>query len=97
MRELEFISVITPDDKELDTLQYIQQLSEYYREKVPETTYKIFSGKNAFEEIRNFMPRDAKTFLVLQKGSRSLNDQVFRKFVANDLIYHGAIPLIILP
>lgn len=95
--ELEFISVITPDDKENDTIKYIRQLSEDYRVKVPNTNYKIFSGKNAFEEIKNYMPRDNKTFLVLQKGSRSLKDQVFRKFVVNDLIYHGAVPLIILP
>ncbi|MGM0391537.1 MAG: universal stress protein [Bacteroidota bacterium] len=97
VQELEFISVITQDDKESDTLKYIKQLSEDYRIKVPNTNYKIFSGKNAFEEIKNFMPGDNKTFLVLQKGTRSLNDQVFRKFVVNDLIYHGTVPLIILP
>ncbi len=97
IQELEFISVVTPDDKENETLKYIKQLSEDYRVKVPKTNYKIFSGKNAFDEIKNFMPWDNKTFLVLQKGTRSLNDQVFRKFVVNDLIYHGAVPLIILP
>lgn len=97
VKELEFISVITPDDKENETLNYVHQLREDYRVKIPNTKYKIFSGKNAFEEIKNFMPRDNKTFLVLQKGSRSLNDQVFRKFIVNDLIYHGSVPLIILP
>lgn len=97
VEELEFISVITPDDKETETLKYIKQLSEEYQHKIPKTNFKIFAGKNAFEEIKNFMPRDNKTFLVLQKGTRSLNNQVFRKFVVNDLIYHGAVPLIILP
>ncbi len=97
VKELEFISVITKDDKESDTLKYIKQLSEDYRVKIPNTNYKTFSGKNAFDEIKNFMPKNNKTFLVLQKGTRSLNDQVFRKFVVNDLIYHGAVPLIILP
>ena len=97
VKELEFISVITPDDNENDTIKHIKQLSEVYRLKIPNTNYKIFSGKNAFEEIKDFMPGDTKTFLVLQKGTRSLNDQVFRKFVVNDLIYHGAVPLIILP
>lgn len=97
VQKLEFISVRTPNDKENDSIKYLEQLSEYYRLKVPNTNYKIFSGKNAFDEIKNFMPGDNKTFLVLQKGTRSLNDQVFRKFVVNDLIYHGAVPLIILP
>lgn len=97
IQALEFISVVTKDDKEKDALNYLSQLSEDYRTKVPDTNYKIFSGKNAFEEIKNHMPRDNKTFLVLQKGTRSLNNQVFRKFVINDLIYHGAVPLIILP
>lgn len=94
--EILFFSVITPDDDDIETLKYLKELNEYYQDRIT-SGLKMYEGKNAFEEIKSLMKGDNRSFLVVQKGSRTINDQVFRKFLINDLVYHGSIPLIILP
>lgn len=94
--ELLFISIITPDDNDVETLKYLQQLTEHYQDRI-KSNFKMYKGKNAFEEIKSLMKGDNRSFLVVQKGSRTINDQVFREFLINDLVYQGSIPLIIFP
>ena len=96
IQEMEFISVITPEDDEIETLKYLKYLTEHYQDNV-KSTFKMFTGENVFKEIKIYVEQGEKPFLVLQKGSRNINDQVFRKFLINDLVYHGNIPMIILP
>jgi hypothetical protein len=57
----------------------------------------IFSGNDAFSEIKNHFTGRSDFILVLQKGSRSFTDKLFRKLMVNELVYEGSIPLIILP
>ncbi len=96
IKEVEFISVITPEENEITTLKYLKELTENYGDNV-HCSFRMFTGENVFKEIKNYIDQAEKPFLVVQKGSRSINDQVFRKFLINDLVYHGNIPMIILP
>lgn len=96
VNEVLFISVITSDDDDIETLKNLQEIHEYYKGRIT-SGFRIFEGKLAFEKIKSFMKGDNRSFLVVQKGSRAINDQVFRKFLINDLVYHGSIPLVILP
>ncbi|QED37350.1 universal stress protein [Antarcticibacterium arcticum] len=96
IKQVEFISIITPDDNEITSLTYLKELTEHYRDDAP-CSFRMFAGEDVFKEIKTFMDKEEKPFLVVQKGSRTINDQVFRKFLINDLVYHGNIPMIILP
>ncbi len=96
IKEISFFSIITPDDDDIEALKYLIELNEYYQDRIT-SGFKMYEGKNAFEKIKSFMKGDNRSFLVVQKGSRAINDQVFRKFLINDLVYHGSIPLVILP
>lgn len=94
IKEIEFISIITENDAEDESVKYLLQLtlmySEYHTEMNP------FKGKDAFSEITDYMEVHADAFLVVQQGSRALTDSLFRKFLINDLVYSNSIPLIVL-
>ncbi len=74
----------------------LQDLSNLYADRF-ETTYSIFEGKDAFEDIKLVINNKIDEMLVVQKGSRLLTDQLFRKFLINELVYEGQTPLVILP
>jgi hypothetical protein len=92
---LEFITVITNEDNINESKKYLSGLSEYFSSFKVETI--IYQGDNVFDEIKNHMSDNKHSFLITQQGSRTLKDAIFRKFMINELVYHGEIPLIILP
>lgn len=59
--------------------------------------YAIYEGNNAFEDIKQLINDKTEEMLVVQKGSRLLADQLFRKFLINELVYEGQTPLVVLP
>jgi len=93
-KEIEFITVITEKDNEDKSINYLIQLKLMYSEY--NATINPFRGKDAFSEIINHMEDKKDSFLVVQQGSRSLTDSLFRKFLINDLVYSSSIPLIVL-
>jgi len=94
IKEIEFVTVITENDDEDESIKYLLDLtlmySEYHAEMNP------FKGKDAFSEITDHMAGKTDVFLVVQKGSRALVDRQFKKFLINDLVYSNSIPLIVL-
>ena len=94
IKEIEFISVITENDDEDESIKYLLHLtlmySEFHAEMNP------FRGEDAFSEITDHMAVNSDVFLVVQQGSRTLSDRLFRKFLINDLVYSNSIPLIVL-
>jgi nucleotide-binding universal stress UspA family protein len=74
----------------------LQDLANMYSNRF-ETAYIIFEGKNSFEDIKQVINNKIDEMLIIQKGSRLLTDQLFRKFVINELVYEGKTPLVILP
>lgn len=96
IEEVELLTIITQKAEEEESKAYLQKLSQALN---AELTFKfnIFMGKDAFTEIKSKYSNQEEFFIVLQKGSRNLNDQLFRKLFINDLIHDGNTPLIILP
>lgn len=94
IKEIEFITVITEKDDEDESIKYLLQLTLMYSEY--HAVMNSFRGKDAFSEIIDHMEEKKDSFLVVQQGSRSLTDSLFRKFLINDLVYSSSIPLIVL-
>jgi len=61
------------------------------------TDFEIYQGTDAFEKIKLVINNKTDELLVIQKGSREWTDQLFRRFLINELVYDGETPLVILP
>ena len=61
------------------------------------TDFTIYEGINIFADIKKVINNQIDEILVVQKGSRLLTDQLFRKFLINELVYEGQTPLVVLP
>lgn len=59
------------------------------------TAYK-FSG-NKMTGIKELVEGQENQLILVQKGSRYFTDYLFRKFLINELVYDGKIPLVVLP
>lgn len=55
------------------------------------------SGNDFSREVDNIFKKYDRPFLVLQEGSRTFFDDVFRRFNTNQFIYKAHFPIIILP
>ncbi|HRP56552.1 hypothetical protein [Agriterribacter sp.] len=96
IEEIRFMSVIQSEKVANEAGAYLRVLQERYNEKIP-SGYSIFKGANVFNEIRRNVQINSDTALVVQKGSRSLTDRLFRKFLIDRLVHDGSLPLVILP
>lgn len=95
VKSVEFITIATNEDDSFKSENYIVNLCQLFLQNQVES--KLYIGENALEEIKKHMVKNAQSFLIAQQGSRTLKDNIFRKFMINELVYHGKIPLIILP
>lgn len=91
-----FFSVVTPEDDLVATESYLKDLAGLYSRK-RDTSYKIYEGNSAFEDLKGIILKKKDEYIVVQRGSRTFMDQMFRKFLINELVYEGDTPLIILP
>ena len=96
IEQVHFISIITPDENVKKSHEYLLNLTQECQHKIP-CTYDIFEGESAFKEIKKFVQENPNTMLVVQKGSRTISDHLFRKFFINDLVHDNSLPLIIIP
>jgi nucleotide-binding universal stress UspA family protein len=96
VKQLEFITVITPGDDETESLGYLQGLHSRYQQRIS-SSFHAFKGDDALSEIKAYVHHKEHSILVAQRGSRSLSDLLFRKFLVNELVHEGATPLIIIP
>lgn len=94
--ELEFVSIITEGEQISDADRYLNELKNRYSEHYT-CRINLFAGNDALNDLKNFVLPQNGSFLVLQKGSRSLADRVFRRFMINEMVYDASTPLIILP
>jgi nucleotide-binding universal stress UspA family protein len=93
---IHFISVKSPDENYKKCHEYLLNLSQEFNHILP-TSFELFVGSSALDEIKNYTRENPNTLLVVQKGPRSFSDYLFRKFFINDLINNFSLPLIILP
>lgn len=93
---VEFVSMVDADEDKAKTDSFLQQIQGQFSSLV-KTDFKTFEGQNAFTSLKQFYGELDHSFLVVQRGSRSFSDHVFRKFMVNDLVFNSFSPLIILP
>lgn len=94
--KIEFVSTVDDYEDEERTNAYLKDLVTRYSSKY-KTSYEVFRGKNHFEQIKEYTRREADTILIVQKGSRNFADLLFRKFLINEVVHDGSLPLVVLP
>ncbi|ELR72045.1 hypothetical protein C900_01910 [Fulvivirga imtechensis AK7] len=94
--KIELISIVTSADDEAEVEAYLKKLQQRLPENIT-SAYHLYNGKDAFSMVKSHCVTQVDTVLVVQKGSRTLKDHLFRRFFVNELVYDGSIPLIVLP
>jgi len=56
----------------------------------------ILKNNNFLIESKKLIQNSENSFLILQEVSRTLIDEIFRKYQTTEIIYTGIFPLIIL-
>ena len=76
--------------------KHLRQLTDFFGDQYY-TNFTIYEGDNFFDTIKLVINNTIEELLVVQRGSRLITDQMFRKFMINDLVHEGQTPLIVLP
>jgi nucleotide-binding universal stress UspA family protein len=95
MTHIEFFTILDDDEYEEIENNYLLLLQTKYTHYNPQI--KLIKGIDTYAELKKYVIQSKHSFLVLQEGSRSLFDELFRKCMINELIHTGSIPLIVLP
>lgn len=91
-----FFYLAKPNEKTKNIEKHLTDLTIFFVDRF-DTTFAIYEGRNTFADIKKVINNKIEEILIVQKGSRLLTDQLFRKFLINELVYEGQTPLIILP
>lgn len=91
-----FFNLAKPNEAMIEIEKKLSDLSRLFADRFT-TTFAIYEGENSFDEIKKVINHKIDELLIVQKGSRLLTDQLFRKFLINELVYKGQTPLIVLP
>ncbi|HET7117819.1 MAG TPA: universal stress protein, partial [Hanamia sp.] len=78
-----FFNLVQPNEKTKEIEKHLNDLSKLFAERY-KTTFAIYQGNNSFEEIKKVINNKINELLIVQKGSRLLTDQLFRKFLINE-------------
>ena len=93
---IHWISIARAGDDEESLYDYLKLLSANQGHGL-ETKISVFMGEDVFSKVKNFLIGNGHQMLLIQKGGRTFQDRIFRKFLVNDLVFDGSIPLIVLP
>ncbi len=93
---LHFISVFTSKDNYIKKHDFIMNLTDEYNTRIP-SSFELIKADTAISGLINYFSIHPETILTVQKGTRAISDQLFRKYLINRLIYEGKFPLIIIP
>lgn len=91
-----FFNLAKPDEETGEIEKHLRDLSKLFAERY-NTGYAIFEGHNAFNDIKKVINNKIDEILIVQRGSRLLSDQIFRKFLINELVNESQTPLVVLP
>lgn len=91
-----FFYLAKPNEKTNHIEKQLQQLAEMFADRF-KTDFAIYEGQNRLEDIKKVINNNIDEILVIQKGSRNFTDQLFKRFIINELVYAGQTPLIVLP
>ncbi|MBA6154594.1 universal stress protein [Gelidibacter maritimus] len=91
-----FFHLAKPNEDTNLIKEQLQKLSDTYADKFT-TNFAIYEANNRVYGIKAVINNKIDEILIVQKGSRILTDQLFSRFLINELVYEGQTPLIILP
>lgn len=91
-----FFHLAKPNEDTTLIKEKLQTLSETYADRFT-TNFAIYEANNRLDGIKGVINNKINEILIVQKGSRILTDQLFSRFLINELVYEGQTPLIILP
>lgn len=91
-----FFYLAKPYENTKNIEKHLKDLKVMFAEKF-NTDFAIYEGNNPFDDIKKVINNKIDEILIVQKGSRLLTDQLFRRFLINELVYEGQTPLIVLP
>ena len=91
-----FFYLAKPNEKTKSIEKHLTDLTVFFADRFI-TNFAIYEGSNTFADIKKVINNKIDEILIVQKGSRLLTDQLFRKFLINELVYEGQTPLIVLP
>ncbi|MDP2162116.1 MAG: universal stress protein [Flavobacterium sp.] len=91
-----FFYLAKPNEKTIGIEKQLRELSDLFSERFT-TDFAIFEGVNPFDDIKQLINNKTEEVLIVQKGTRFFTDQLFRKFLVNDMVYEGQTPLVVLP
>lgn len=94
IKNLEFFTILKKDEDEPKAKEHLLEIQTIYEAYKP--NIQLYKGEHALGLLKSRMELSQDSFLVLQQGSRTLNDKLFRKFMINELVYSGRTPLIVL-
>ena len=91
-----FFYLAKPYEKTKGIEKQLKDLSNLFSDRFYTQT-AVYEGNHPFEDIKKVISNKVDEMLIVQKGSRLLTDQLFRRFLINELVYEGQTPLIVLP
>lgn len=91
-----FFHLAKPNEDTTLIKEKLQTLSETYADRFT-TNFAIYEANNRLDGIKGVINNKINEILIVQKGSRILTDQLFSRFLINELVYEGQTPLIVLP
>ncbi|MBL1215477.1 MAG: universal stress protein [Ignavibacteriae bacterium] len=91
-----FFNLYKPSEKNENIQKQLEELSEMFANRF-NTSIAVYRGDSSFVDIKKVINNKIDEILVVQKGSRHLTDQLFRKFFINELVFEGQTPLVVLP
>jgi len=95
IKEVEFLSILDEHEDDKLASNHLLQLQEKYLQH--NSKIKILKGADKYSTLKAYIAQAEHSFLILQEGSRSIIDEFFRKYMINEIIHTGKIPLIVLP
>lgn len=91
-----FFHLAKPEEDTAHIKEQLKDLSQKYADRF-NTNFAVYEADNRVDGIKGVINNKIDEILIVQKGSRILTDQLFRRFLINELVYEGQTPLIILP
>lgn len=92
-----FFTMVKNNDEDKNSLENtLSELANIFSSRV-KSDYEIFETNDISKDVHHLIGDPDNSLLVLQRGSRLLNDQFFRNMFINELIYQNKLPLAILP
>lgn len=96
IKSIVFFHLAKPFEHIPNMEKQLMELTDFFS-KTHKTSFAIYEGSNSFDDIKKIINNDEEEMLVVQKGSRFLADQLFRKFLITELVHQGHMPLVVLP